>query len=159
MFRLHALVLLIRRARGSSQNIAKISSYPTKWNCQEREPFIVLCPQEQLRNLHTHEMILTWTHTEYYKCVSGNPSSRLFLLWNVRRRQVSMDVQSRLWHSEGVWCRCMWSPHRPPLPWQIGWQPTLQVAHAWPDPPPPLSAVCVCVCVCDQWVCGSGRVI
>ena len=25
----------------------------TKWSCQEREPFIVSCPQEQLRNLYT----------------------------------------------------------------------------------------------------------
>ena len=26
----------------------------TRWSCQEREPFIISCPQEQLRNPYTH---------------------------------------------------------------------------------------------------------
>ena len=44
-----------RITRASSRNVGKISSSCTKWSCKERELFIISCPREQLRNLHTHQ--------------------------------------------------------------------------------------------------------
>ena len=46
-----------------SQNVGKILRFLQSGSCQEREPFIISCPQEQLRNLYS--IVLIWTFCQY----------------------------------------------------------------------------------------------